>query len=133
MTVTIGEQGDVSMSPHSLGNPRTPEESTSSENWMLPLCQCDHQIQFDTSDLKWKTVEEGSSSTKLVSKWWKEWPVASPVTHLSYSPSYYYGSPIPSLWCVPTPTPFFFSEGGGNHRNPENNFERAYRCRPFGP
>jgi hypothetical protein len=132
MAVTIGERGDVSMSPHSLGSPRIPEESMSSENRTLLPYQRDRTLgfQFDASrsshdsdalvsDLKWGTVEEGSSSMELeVSKWWKEQPVASPVTQLSYSPFYYCNIIMDYLFLlsgvvVYLPQLPFFSEGGG--------------------
>ena len=96
----------------------------SSEKRTLPPYQRD-QIRFDASqlshdalasDLKWKTVDEQSSSTELASKWWKERPVASPVTQLSYSPFYYCNTTMDYLFLlsgVYLPQLPFFSEGGG--------------------
>jgi hypothetical protein len=131
MAVVVGGRGDASASPQSphscLGNPRSSKESMSSEKRTLPPYQRD-RIRFDASrslhdsdalvsDPKWKTIEEGSSSTELVSKWWKERPVASPVTQLSYSPFYYCSDTIMDylflLSGMYLPQLPFFRRGGG--------------------
>jgi hypothetical protein len=119
MAITVGGQGD------NLGNPRISEDSLSSEKLRLPPHQHD-RIQFDASqlshdalasNLKWKTVEGQYSSTELASKWWKEQPVASPVTQLSNSPFYYcntimyYLFLLSGVYYLPQ-LPFFFRERG---------------------